>query len=97
MANVLKKNKQDAVISLLLEGNSVRSTERLTGVHRDTIGVPKEKEVEKACEPPAESRNFGVGKKIATNGCARTGSEYQRHQRVRCARRSLGADADFIV
>ena len=37
MANVLKKDKQTAVISLLLEGNSVRSTERLTGVHRDTI------------------------------------------------------------
>ena len=37
MANVLKRDKRVAVISLLLEGNSVRSTERLTGVHRDTI------------------------------------------------------------
>ncbi|MBI1814362.1 MAG: IS1 family transposase [Deltaproteobacteria bacterium] len=37
MANVLKKDKQVAVISMLLEGSSVRSAERITGVHRDTI------------------------------------------------------------
>ncbi len=37
MANVLHRTKQLAVLSLLVEGNSVRSTERLTGVHRDTI------------------------------------------------------------
>jgi IS1 family transposase len=37
MANVLKKDKQVAALSMLLEGSSVRSTERITGVHRDTI------------------------------------------------------------
>jgi IS1 family transposase len=37
MANVLKPAKQEAVIRALLEGSSVRSTERMTGVHRDTI------------------------------------------------------------
>lgn len=37
MANVLPRDKQISVLSLLVEGNSVRSTERLTGVHRDTI------------------------------------------------------------
>jgi len=37
MANVLKKDKQAAVISMLVEGTSVRSIERVTGVHRDTI------------------------------------------------------------
>lgn len=37
MANVLKRDKQVAVITQLLEGSSVRSTERITGVHRDTI------------------------------------------------------------
>lgn len=37
MANVLKRDKKIAAISMLLEGSSVRSTERLTGVHRDTI------------------------------------------------------------
>lgn len=37
MANVLKEEKQRTIIHLLVEGNSIRSTERLTGVHRDTI------------------------------------------------------------
>lgn len=35
--NVLKPEKQLAVISALVEGVSIRSIERLTGVHRDTI------------------------------------------------------------
>ena len=35
--NKLKSHKQTAVIASLLEGCSIRSTERLTGVHRDTI------------------------------------------------------------
>ena len=37
MANVLKRDKQIAVISALVEGSSVRSIERMTSVHRDTI------------------------------------------------------------
>jgi IS1 family transposase len=37
MANVLDQQKQQAIIHLLVEGNSIRSIERLTGVHRDTI------------------------------------------------------------
>jgi len=37
MANVLLKDKQIAVIGALAEGSSIRSIERLTGVHRDTI------------------------------------------------------------
>jgi hypothetical protein len=35
--NNLKSQKQEAVISALVEGCSIRSTERMTGVHRDTI------------------------------------------------------------
>src|ERR1700683_5536889 len=35
--NTLHTDKKLAVIASLLEGNSVRSTERMTGVHRDTI------------------------------------------------------------
>ncbi len=35
--NVLKREKQLAVLSALVEGNSIRSIERMTGVHRDTI------------------------------------------------------------
>ena len=37
MANNLKLEKKVAAISMLVEGLSVRSTERVTGVHRDTI------------------------------------------------------------
>ena len=37
MANVLKKDKKIAVISALAEGSSIRSIERMTCIHRDTI------------------------------------------------------------
>lgn len=37
MAYVLASEKRLRVLHLLVEGNSIRSTERLTGVHRDTI------------------------------------------------------------
>ncbi len=35
--NVLSKEKQSTVIGALAEGNSIRSIERMTGIHRDTI------------------------------------------------------------
>ena len=35
--NTLKKEKKAMILSLLVEGNSVRSVERITGIHRDTI------------------------------------------------------------
>jgi IS1 family transposase len=35
--NRLKEEKQIAILSMLVEGNSIRSIERMTGVHRDTI------------------------------------------------------------
>jgi IS1 family transposase len=37
MSNILSPEKQSAVISALAEGNSIRSIERMTGIHRDTI------------------------------------------------------------
>ena len=37
MANVLRPELREEVVHLLVEGNSIRSIERLTGVHRDTI------------------------------------------------------------
>lgn len=37
MANVLNTDKQITIISALTEGSSIRSIERMTGVHRDTI------------------------------------------------------------
>jgi IS1 family transposase len=35
--NALTTDKKLAVLSSLIEGNSIRSTERMTGIHRDTI------------------------------------------------------------
>ena len=37
MANVLNADKQIVIVSALSEGSSIRSIERMTGVHRDTI------------------------------------------------------------
>ncbi len=37
MANILSTEKQSIAISMLCEGNSIRSVERMTGIHRDTI------------------------------------------------------------
>src|SRR5262245_15386121 len=39
MANYLPREKQIAVISALVEGCSIRSTERMTGVNRETVGT----------------------------------------------------------
>ncbi len=35
--NVLPSDQQTRIIGALVEGNSIRSTERMTGIHRDTI------------------------------------------------------------
>ncbi|RJO69657.1 MAG: transposase [Myxococcales bacterium] len=35
--NKLPRDKQRTILSMLVEGNSIRSIERMTGVHRDTI------------------------------------------------------------
>jgi transposase len=37
MPNVLKKDKQIAVIAALAEGMAIRQIERMTDIHRDTI------------------------------------------------------------
>src|SRR6185436_6969629 len=37
MANVLDRDKQITIISALAEGASIRSIERMTNIHRDTI------------------------------------------------------------
>jgi IS1 family transposase len=55
MANVLSAGKQTAIIAALAEGSSIRSIERITGVHRDTImrlGV----RVGKGCEMLMDSK-----------------------------------------
>jgi len=55
MANILPSEKQVTIISALAEGNSIRSIERMTGVHRDTImrlGV----KVGKGCEAMMDAK-----------------------------------------
>jgi hypothetical protein len=55
MVNVLCADKQTAIIAALAEGSSIRSIERITGVHRDTImrlGV----KVGKGCESLMDSK-----------------------------------------
>ena len=37
MANNLPTEKKNMAVAMLAEGNSIRSIERMTGVHRDTI------------------------------------------------------------
>src|SRR5206468_11492388 len=37
MANVLKADKQLEIVKHLVNGSSIRATERCTGIHRDTI------------------------------------------------------------
>ena len=37
MANTLKTEAKAQAVSLLCEGNSIRSVERITGIHRDTV------------------------------------------------------------
>jgi hypothetical protein len=39
MANVLNTDKQIAIIAALSEGSSIRSIERMTGVHRIRSGI----------------------------------------------------------
>src|SRR5438045_2291709 len=60
MANVLSKDKQIAVIGALAEGSSIRSIERITGIHRDTImrlGV----RAGKGCEMLMDSKMQDLG------------------------------------
>jgi transposase len=35
--NILSEEKQTLALSALVEGSSIRSVERMTGIHRDTI------------------------------------------------------------
>jgi IS1 family transposase len=55
MANVLSTDKQIAVIGALAEGSSIRSIERITGVHRDTI-MRLSVRVGKGCEMLLDSK-----------------------------------------
>lgn len=57
--NLLDKQKQITAVSALAEGASIRSIERITGIHRDTImrlGV----RVGKACEKILDHKMRGL-------------------------------------
>ncbi len=59
MANILKTEKQIAVISALTEGSSIRSIERMTGINCNTImnlGV----RVGKGCARPLDAKMTAV-------------------------------------
>jgi len=59
MSNILSKEKQQIVIGALSEGNSIRSIERMSGIHRDTImrlGV----RVGQACEKILDAKMRGL-------------------------------------
>jgi IS1 family transposase len=59
MANVLAPAKKAAVIRALVEGCSVRSVERMTGVHRDTI-IRLMVQVGQACERLLDAQMFDL-------------------------------------
>ena len=67
MANVLNMDKQIAVISALAEGSSIRSIERITGIHRDTIMRLRRKGRAKAARS-AGFQDAGLGLPLPANG-----------------------------
>src|SRR5258708_2144948 len=62
MANVLKMEKQIAVIGALAEGMSIRAIERMTGVNRNTIMTLNLK-VGQGCERVMDSMMRGLNSK----------------------------------
>ena len=89
MANQLKTEKKITAVSMLCEGNSIRSIERMTGVHRDTImrlgvrvgkgcqEVMDKKMVDLPCERVEVDEIWGfIGAKQKTKKAKKLGSEF---------------------
>lgn len=57
--NVLNREKQEMVLNMLVEGNSIRGIERITGVHRDTI-VRLLRRVGEACQADMDAKFNGL-------------------------------------
>ena len=70
MANHLKREKQERAVASLVEGASIRSTERITGVHRDTI-MRLMQRVGAGCHDlmDAELRDVGCRRVQVDEGC----------------------------
>ena len=94
MANILQKEKQIAVIAALAEGNSIRSIERMTGIHRDTVmrlGVRIGQGCAKVLDAKMRNLNCAqlqldeiwgfIAKKIATSRLTMTRSKSGMHGR----------------
>ena len=59
MANILKIEKKIAVVSMLAEGNSIRSVERITGVNQNTI-MSLNRRVGDACKKIMDEKMQGL-------------------------------------
>jgi IS1 family transposase len=59
MANILKTEKKVAVISMLAEGSSIRSVERITGVNQNTI-MSLARRVGDACKRIMDEKMHGL-------------------------------------
>ena len=57
MASVLNTDKQIAVIGALAEGSSIRSIERITSIHHDTV-MPLGVRVGQGCTALLDERDF---------------------------------------
>jgi IS1 family transposase len=80
--NNLKSQKQEAVIAALVEGCSIRSTERMTGVHRDTI-MRLMVRVGDACEKLMDEKMTNLGcKKVQVDEIWCYVGKKQRHLRL---------------
>ena len=97
MANVLRREKQERVIAALVEGSSVRSTERMTGVHRDTI-IRLMKRVGAGCEALMDSELRDLGcRRIQVDELWGFVGKKQRHVRPEDDERRLGDFWTFVA
>ena len=103
MANVLKREKQVAVIAALAEGMSIRAIERMTGTNRNTImslGV----KVGTACEKILDERMTGLkGKRFEVDeiwgfiGAKDRNVAYSKHLHYGSVWTFVAVDADTKI
>ena len=60
--------RRTQIINCLVEGNSIRSTERMTNTHRDTV-MRLAVEVGQGCERIMDEKMRGLSRKTATLQC----------------------------
>ena len=81
--NITPKERQIQVLNALIEGCSIRSTERMTGVHRDTIMrllVKTGDKCQKIMDKYPDFRFFGIElKESVSMGLIVTAKSYEEH------------------